>query len=71
VTSYHFVWARRGHRLTAKTPNRSVPASNTVRPVLAHINKLRADTWYSVRLVAANATGRSISRELSFKTARR
>jgi CSLREA domain-containing protein len=71
ATSYHFVWGRRGHRLTFKTRSRSLPASNAGRPVLARIAKLRAATWYAVQLVATNAKGKKTAGELFFKTARR
>ncbi len=71
ATRYHFVWGRRGHRLTVQTKSRSVPAGSKGRAVVATITKLRPNTRYAVRLVATNAAGKTIGSMVFFKTARR
>jgi len=71
ATRYHFVWGRRGHRLTKQTRSRTVSAGSTGIAVTATITKLRPNTRYAVRLVATNAAGKTIGSMVFFKTARR
>jgi CSLREA domain-containing protein len=70
-TTYHFVWGRRGRRITVQTKIRSIAASSTSRAVTATITKLRPNTRYAVRLTARNPAGKTIGSLVFFKTARR